>query len=1008
MKESLRIPAILGLIAFGMLACGQEAYLKRVPVEPVAFYCLTFEVDPVPAAGDEVRWVLHQFTLEGEQPFDGTFEGEWQRLVPGQTRYRHAFLTTDDAAEVGFRLRAAGTLPKVTAVTLEPVVVTNLVLNGDFSLGAGNQSGWSEMRWAAVIGEGDTNLLQVNQNGYALTDYFPVEGGGGYDFMRGAKQWPGVRLLAYDRQRRLIGPVSRVRTNQPPLHLPAEAAYARILFNTSHDHIPSFCTNRIFFTGLVRQGDAPPSVRAADPLPRAGEEIILAPGSDAREIYAARELRHWIAQITGRRPPLLAAPSPRRNTKLAVGAAQAGAFAEDLAWLQGSDGYAVRRRGETIHVFGAKPRGTIFGVHAFLERNSDILWPRPHPDFEAIWTPQSTLAFADADFRSRPVFDSRHISRSTGDYRFQAWMARNGLNTDFRLHTGFDYLLWEHGAPAVYGNSHIGWIGGAADRDNTFYPLVDGARSLSRWRQPCYTHPETATTIAAAIRRALALVPEQPVEHVSSIIADNWSVCACERCLQPIRLPDGSLLDPRAPYANQDSLFFSTRNFIMLNAVAEDLARDYPNLRLITHAYIFTAEPPRVKLHPMIVPQFAAYPTQNARFPIRAGRGLRIDTYTPDVWKRRFEAWGRWKPDGLGFFGYYYTPGFNALADTAAADFRDLAAMGGVQAHTEGFPHDGDALSTWDVDGAEKWVMARLMWDPDQDPARLRETFVRRVYREAAPRMMAFNALIGRAWHDTNSTLFVNCHSQIKDLYEGLLVKPGIEQEARMLLTQGVDDARHPLSRRLLQRTLDHFDLYRERAGRREVPRVDEARQEWREPGSPHWEKALVLAGFKKVDDWRRFDGASADPPTEVRFMHDGTRLYLRVTAHDHAPGALVAPPRGVEPVFPNGDRVELMIVDGRGRHRFLAAGPNGNRYASPPLEQPWEAETVIRADGWVALLALPLETFGVEAQNPVLRLRVGRVYRVGESRQESTPSGASLFNLHDSFWMQLIIQGKE
>ena len=54
---------------------------------------------------------------------------------------------------------------------------------------------------------------------------------------------------------------------------------------------------------------------------------------------------------------------------------------------------------------------------------------------------------------------------------------------------------------------------------STVLPLVDGARSISRWRQPCYTHPEAASTIASAIRRALALVPEQPVESISSIIA---------------------------------------------------------------------------------------------------------------------------------------------------------------------------------------------------------------------------------------------------------------------------------------------------------------------------------------------------------------------------------------------------------------------------------------------------------------------------------------------------------
>ncbi|NLF24017.1 MAG: DUF4838 domain-containing protein, partial [Lentisphaerae bacterium] len=633
MRTTALLLAALGGLLLRLPARAQQTYQKTFPVEPGRAYCLVFEVEPLPADAGEASWVLHQYNDAGEVPFDGAFEGAWQRLTAGQHVYRHAFYTTSDAVDARLGFRGSTAMPRVKTATLEPFDTPHLVLNGDFALGAGNQSGWSEMHWASVIGEGGTNLLQVNQNGYALSDFFPVEAGGGYDFVRGAKQWPGVRLLAYDRLRRLIAPVSRIRTNKPPVRMPAEAAYGRLLFNTSHDHIPAFCTNRIALTGLVRQGEAVAAVTAPEPLPRAEEEIVVVPGSDPREIYAARELRHWMAKITGRVPPLLAVPGPRRNTKLFVGAAQAGAFADDLAWLQDSDGYAVRRRGDHIHIFGAKPRGTIFGVHALLERNSDIIWPRPHPDFEAVWTPRERIDFSEADFRSRPAFEIRHISRSADDFRFQAWMARNGINTDTRLHVGLNYLLWERGAPAGYGSSHIGWIGGAADRDNTFYPLVDGARSISRWRQPCYTHPEAASTIASAIRRALALVPEQPVESISSIIVDNWSVCACERCMRPIELPDGTRLEPQSPYANQDPLFFSTRNFMMLNAVAEDLARDYPRLRLITHAYIFTAEPPLVRLHPMIVPQFAAYPTQNARFPIRSGRGMTIDRYTGDVWK---------------------------------------------------------------------------------------------------------------------------------------------------------------------------------------------------------------------------------------------------------------------------------------------------------------------------------------------------------------------------------------
>lgn len=1007
-------PAIISIAALGLLLAGinataQEPYQKAFPVEPDRYYRLTFEVGTPPAEGAPVKsWVLHQFNAMGEQPFDGTFEWAWQRLQPGQTVYRHEFLTTGDATEVRLGFRGGGSALSLIAATLTPTVVTNYVLNGDFALGPGNHSGWSQMKRAAIIGDTDAGMLRVSLNGYALTDHFLVESGGGCTFLTGAKTWPGVTLLAYDRQRRLIDTVPYVRTNSPPIRLPDGAVYGRLLFNTSHDHIPSFCTNDVPFTGLVRQGEPLPGGQVPTPLPRAEEEIVLAPGSDPREVYAARELRHWIARITGHLPPLLAVPSSRQNVKLVVGAPHAGAFADDLAWLGDSDGYAVRRQGSSIYIFGTKPRGTIYGVHAFLERNSDIIWPRPNPDFEAVFTPSPQLVYAAADFRSRPTFAMRFISRaSAGDFRFQDWMARNGLNTGFLLHTGFNYLLWERGAPSGYGHSHLTWIGAAANLDNTLYPMIDGERQISTWRQPCYTHPEVASIIAGAIRRALERVPESPAENISSIIADNWGVCACPRCMEPIVLPDGSTLAPKSAYSNNDPLFFSTRNFMMLNAVAEDLARDYPDIKLVTHAYIFTAEPPLVKLHPMILPQFAAYPTQNARFPITSGKGQILGEYTADIWKRRFEAWGLWHPQGLGFFGYYYTPGFNAMADTAAADFRDLASFGGIQAHTEGYPFDGAALSAWDVDGAEKWAMARLMWNPYQDPAELRTNYIGKVYREGAPQMAAFHTIISNGWHDAGSSLFVNCHSTVRDLYEGLLVKPGREQEARDLLVQAVAAAQHPLSRRLAERTLAHFDLYRDQQGRHVVPYVAESSQEWNDAVSPHWEKALVVSRFLRVTDWQRFNDVPADPQTEVRFMHDGTRLYIRAVAHDPNPDRIVAPPHGGTPVFPNGDRVEFMVAAANGAERhFLAVGPNENRYASPGMDHPWEIATSVREDDWVAMVALPLAEFGATAAGGEIRLRPGRVYRhaIGE-RQESTPAGASLFNLHESFWMNLIIE---
>ena len=55
-------------------------------------------------------------------------------------------------------------------------------------------------------------------------------------------------------------------------------------------------------------------------------------------------------------------------------------FADDFAALKGTDGYAVRRRDDTIFFIADCPRGHVNGVHRWLEKNSDIIWPRPAKD----------------------------------------------------------------------------------------------------------------------------------------------------------------------------------------------------------------------------------------------------------------------------------------------------------------------------------------------------------------------------------------------------------------------------------------------------------------------------------------------------------------------------------------------------------------------------------------------------------------------------------------------------
>ena len=48
-------------------------------------------------------------------------------------------------------------------------------------------------------------------------------------------------------------------------------------------------------------------------------------------------------------------------------------FADDFVALKDTDGYAVRRRGDTIFFIADCPKGHVNGVHRWLEKNSDVI-----------------------------------------------------------------------------------------------------------------------------------------------------------------------------------------------------------------------------------------------------------------------------------------------------------------------------------------------------------------------------------------------------------------------------------------------------------------------------------------------------------------------------------------------------------------------------------------------------------------------------------------------------------
>ena len=82
-------------------------------------------------------------------------------------------------------------------------------------------------------------------------------------------------------------------------------------------------------------------------------------------------------------------------------------FADDLAWLGDSDGFAVRRAGNRLYILGACEKGVLNGVYDFLEENCGILWTRGDDALGTLYTERATLKAANTDYREQSPFAFR-------------------------------------------------------------------------------------------------------------------------------------------------------------------------------------------------------------------------------------------------------------------------------------------------------------------------------------------------------------------------------------------------------------------------------------------------------------------------------------------------------------------------------------------------------------------------------------------------------------------------
>jgi hypothetical protein len=453
------------------------------------------------------------------------------------------------------------------------------------------------------------------------------------------------------------------------------------------------------------------------PLTVAGQPvavITLAPHAPTPERHAARELASHLHQITGA-SFAIRTPHPRETRfQLAVGSGAARTLGLPLKSLQnlGPEDFVWRSLNNGLVLSGAPgaPRGTLYAVMTFLDEILGCRW----------WTPtaahiphQPDLVIPALNRTVQPSFEYREVL-----YRQNwnlLWSVRNRTNG-----------LWENtdpGIPPEWGG-HVKYAAFVHTLVGTLIP-TEAFETHPEWfaemdsrrhpDQPCCTHPEV---IDSVIRKTRALLKADPQASLISISQnDNHTYCRCARC-EPINRREGS---PAGPL------------LILVNAVAEALADEFPKVSFDTLAYLFSRRPPRhIRPHPRVIIRLCSFECDFLH-PLDHPNNA---PFFKDLvgWSKICKRLYIW--DYVTNYAHFLLP--HPDWPVLAANIRLFRRhqVRGV------FEQANNSSLGGEFAELRGWVLARLLWNPDLDPETLIREFLEGYYGSAAPWIAAYLKLL--------------------------------------------------------------------------------------------------------------------------------------------------------------------------------------------------------------------------------------------------------------------------
>jgi len=483
---------------------------------------------------------------------------------------------------------------------------------------------------------------------------------------------------------------------------------------------------------------------------KSGYTIVVASGASSSEKAAAQEFRDYVRQVSGAQLAI----SNNLNTagkRVFIGwNSRVAALTGKPQPKDNDEGFTYMTAGDDLFIFGGRKMGTAYGVFSFLEQQLGIHWYTK--DFTKI--PQiKSYTLPDLNRSETPAIRSRHVMYYQTERDFDLAThnllnAHSGLMKDPKGRYEQLSALW--GAhtfsalvsPDKYFASHP-----------EYYSLRSGKRVKDG--QLCLSNGNVIRIMTESLKEKIKQAPGYFAYSVTP--NDNNNYCECKACTKIANR-----------YGGQSGLLIWA-----VNQVAAEVAKTYPDAMVATFAYHYTRQAPKniqvadnvvirlcdiecCALHPVADKESQSYMTD-----YQAWAKLTNNIY---IW------------DYVTSFVQYLTP-----LPIYHAIQKDIQMYAGHD--IMGIMEEGQ----YDSEGGEfaelkQWLLAKLLWNPNQDVDSLAEMFIKDYYGAASGEIWNYYKLL-------NSLVRPAVHSKYSITQNSELFTESFISEADNLLKQAVKKA---------------------------------------------------------------------------------------------------------------------------------------------------------------------------------------------------------------------------